>query len=242
MKSTQAKCTQNSVVKFTLLELMIVISIISLLLTILLPSLHEARAKAKVTVCKSNMKQVGTSIYMYMANNSLNHPPLFQSGTGDHPCEGMPNTKGSLFPGNAAVYTIDYYENYQTFKDVLFCPLVKVNEELNLGPSYGGSGWKKGDGLWSTSVYLYGKSLKNLDPWKDKRDKNNYTQNLITSINEISEKVIMTDYPQQRATWFPEWKTEYEHYNALMEDGSVKEPARKFTKLNLWLWGITTWL
>ena len=44
---------------FTLIELMLVISIIAILLTILLPSLSRARERAKFSVCKNNLKQFG---------------------------------------------------------------------------------------------------------------------------------------------------------------------------------------
>ena len=54
---------------FTLVELLVVISIIALLLSILLPSLNKARESAMKTVDKSNMKQTGTGIYMYFSDS-----------------------------------------------------------------------------------------------------------------------------------------------------------------------------
>lgn len=233
----------NKYYKFSLIELMIIVTTFAILLSVLLPSLDKARAASKVSLCKANMRQVGIKIYSYMSNNTLTHPLPFQSGTGDHPSEGMPYAKGTLFPGNAAVYTSDYFESQENMVDTFFCPLVDIDGEgFSMSPSPGGR-WRDGDGLWSTSVYLYGKSLLSDDPFWNERQKYNFTSNYITTTNEVSEKVVMTDYPEQRATsdWMPEWKTQYEHYNALMEDGSVKEPARKYVNLNLWLWGVTTW-
>ena len=45
---------------FTLIELLIVVAIIGILVSILMPSLANAREKAKLVVCLSNTKQIGT--------------------------------------------------------------------------------------------------------------------------------------------------------------------------------------
>jgi prepilin-type N-terminal cleavage/methylation domain-containing protein len=50
---------------FTLIELLIVVAIIALLLAILLPSLGEAKARARRTTCASNLRQIGVAIYNY---------------------------------------------------------------------------------------------------------------------------------------------------------------------------------
>jgi len=55
---------------FTLVELLVVISIISLLMSILLPSLNKARGQAKQAVCKSNLKQWGVVFLQYSSENN----------------------------------------------------------------------------------------------------------------------------------------------------------------------------
>jgi prepilin-type N-terminal cleavage/methylation domain-containing protein/prepilin-type processing-associated H-X9-DG protein len=54
---------------FTLVELLVVISIIALLLSILMPSLSKAREQAKRVICASNMKQVVLALQMYSLSN-----------------------------------------------------------------------------------------------------------------------------------------------------------------------------
>lgn len=59
---------------FTLIELLVVIAIISLLVSILLPSLHAAKEQAQITACMANEKSVGSGIFMY-ASESDGYPP-----------------------------------------------------------------------------------------------------------------------------------------------------------------------
>ena len=52
--------------KFTLIELLVVIAIIGVLASLLLPSLIEARNKSRSTVCKNNLKQIATTMFIYL--------------------------------------------------------------------------------------------------------------------------------------------------------------------------------
>jgi len=54
---------------FTLVELLVVITIISLLIATLLPAISKARREARITICMSNLKQWGLVFANYAAAN-----------------------------------------------------------------------------------------------------------------------------------------------------------------------------
>jgi prepilin-type N-terminal cleavage/methylation domain-containing protein/prepilin-type processing-associated H-X9-DG protein len=54
---------------FTLVELLVVISVIALLMAILLPALGRARGVAKRTYCAANLRQIGIAMRSYLDDN-----------------------------------------------------------------------------------------------------------------------------------------------------------------------------
>ena len=59
---------------FTLIEILVVISIIGLLMGTLLPAVSRAREQAKVTVVNAELRQIGIALDMYFDDNNK-YPP-----------------------------------------------------------------------------------------------------------------------------------------------------------------------
>lgn len=62
---------------FTLIELLVVIAIIAILAAILFPVFAQAKVAAKKTASLSNVKQMGTSVAIYLADYDDNFPRAF---------------------------------------------------------------------------------------------------------------------------------------------------------------------
>jgi prepilin-type N-terminal cleavage/methylation domain-containing protein len=64
---------------FSLIELLVVVAIISLLLTILAPSLGRARDLVRRTVCAVNLRQLTSGMLLYADQHAGHAPPAFRT-------------------------------------------------------------------------------------------------------------------------------------------------------------------
>lgn len=84
---------------FTLVELLTVITIIAMLAGMISPSLQRVRAKAETTACQSNLRQIGTAVWLYVPDNGNKFPNINNPwGSQVFTNEGATNLLGALGP------------------------------------------------------------------------------------------------------------------------------------------------
>ena len=130
LKSTLKLCAKRG---FTLVELLVVISIIAMLLAILMPSLQKAREQARIILCKSNGKQQYLGHLLYVEENN----GRFFLHKGYTPPQGWLWYR----PSDEGMMTYKGSKGYLTF-DIIECPTSR---------QFGQATWSSLYGFWSVN-------------------------------------------------------------------------------------------
>jgi len=131
---------------FTLIELLVVIAIISLLVSILLPSLNRAKDLAKEVVCLTRQKQIGTAIMMYADDYGDYLVPAIADNYEDPPYtfrQHWFNLLSSYVGEQTDLGDGSSDTGYYDYGDVMICPVVTPTNAWS--PGYGLVGILYGD-------------------------------------------------------------------------------------------------
>jgi len=151
---------------FTLIELLVVIAIIAILAALLLPALSRARAQSYSARCKSNLRQLGLGLNMYVAEYRK-YPPY----------QAPSFTTYSMWPDYLQPYTAAFYTN-----DLYRCPAYRGATATS-----GGGPGCVGSYAYSTSVEL-GNVLPNY-PWDQRLGR--FATLIYTSEGEVKKPADM---------------------------------------------------
>jgi prepilin-type N-terminal cleavage/methylation domain-containing protein/prepilin-type processing-associated H-X9-DG protein len=122
---------------FTLIELLVVIAIIAVLLAILMPAMRKIKEVARETTCKSNLRNVGLAVQMYLDDygrkipdtQSANHHLWFEN-------DGVTYRR----PSSGDAYWGIFYKDYIKGQTKIFgCPSFQVATNTQLIYTYSGN-------------------------------------------------------------------------------------------------------
>ena len=167
--------------RFTLIELLIVVAIIGILITLLLPSLKNAREEAQSAVCKSNLKQIGAGAFLYIGNNN-----------GIMPTSNINST--AVFSPGMVYYTSPYLEIELDPNDVYQTDLngTVFDEPVLDGPANGGIDFPVASGYgWNWRYMGYKQSHNSI----------NFKPRPYAGITEPSIKMLAGDTSDDTNLW-----------------------------------------
>ena len=115
---------------FTLIELLVVIAIIAVLMAILLPALQRVKEQARDISCRSNLKQVGLIIFMYLQENEFKMPRVVWSNSGCNEYSWRWPDGTYRKPSDDDSYWGTCFKAYVTETDIFGCPSLRRNHEM----------------------------------------------------------------------------------------------------------------
>lgn len=123
---------------FTLIEMIVVISTISIMIAVLLPALRTARGAAQSTACKSKLNQIGLALDMYASDSNDVYADYYN---GTSPMPGGQTWMRAL----ASYVSMPWdWQEWGIREHAYICPTAPDLNEVLVG-SYNGNTW------WITS-------------------------------------------------------------------------------------------
>lgn len=127
---------------FTVPELLAVVAIIMIIISILLPSMEQARANARMTICQANIRSLAMATRAYTLDEGQYLPPvLIKAGVPGY-AEG--DVFSNLFVRRAYMTAVSGFDSRSPFR----CPEQMVNKNV------GSNGWAPTKGPHRTEKHM----------------------------------------------------------------------------------------
>lgn len=175
---------------FTLVELLVCISIIALLIGLLLPSISHSKELARRVTCANNLHGLGAGLNMYAGEHDGKYP--VEDTCGNPQC----------------VLTQTLYSSYVSSRDVFYCPNADKIEPYAQSSEYGGPG---GDSVINTNenwerhyiTYKYFSITRRETRMPLPLQLSEYPHLLTT--NSPAVRWLMSDWVRKDVPVFPHW-------------------------------------
>ena len=153
---------------FTLVELLVVITIIGILIALLLPAVQAAREAARRAQCSNNLKQLGLAVLNYEAQNKTFPPSVnFRSAAVDTSTEHWENWVISVLPFFEQQALYDAFDLTRPISDdvnrlprgaelsAMLCPSDGAGRRTKFARSGEGDNWARGNYGANASLGAY---------------------------------------------------------------------------------------
>ena len=198
---------------FTLIEVLITITIIIVIAGLSMIGLNRMRFSAAQATSINQMRQVGTAALAWGAEKNQGEPFYVANGSGDYCDESAPGPNATLSPGNPAKLlfnTEDPEQGYTTDYRLFYSSLVKLTppERKDYKPAEVGVGKSWGTYVW---YYPFATTLTS----KQSASSGQWLGSVRVRKNLENKLVMMTDYSRGEPAW-------EKLYLALLVDGTVR--------------------
>ncbi|RMD82919.1 MAG: hypothetical protein D6820_03005 [Lentisphaerae bacterium] len=165
---------------FTLMELLVTITILVILAALLLPALMQAREYSQRTLCLNNLHQLGLGLACYADENNGSLPPAFRSSSNF-------TTYWFRYLGRYHNLGRLYHGRYIAEPAIYYCPARPASGQLDDALQYNGPGNRFDDPLKVRSSYCARFLHPNGIPMPNDRETS-------WKIDEYSQQIIFSGF------------------------------------------------